>query len=854
MKTKSAYLKPESLTQSRSAWMVVPGLIGLAGVLFGAFLFINYDGAVGWNAGNFLLGASCLIFLIGSVAVLRILGAQRRELERLLEFRAFILENAEEGIFEVDGSGNVAINDGAEVVVRDGAQCRSLEEDLSRADRALKTLSTCGDVLVKAVNESSLLQEVCRIIVEERGYRLAWVGYAEHDQAKTVTPVAQWGFDKGYLESVGIVWADSERGRGPVGTAIRTGRPCVCNDTASDPVFGPWRADALKRGYASLVSFPLQTDSSVLGALNIYASEPDAFKEREFALLEKMANDLTFGIDALRSQRKAKQLAAAVEKSSDWILVTDNEGRIEYVNDAVEKMTGYSKEEVLGNTPRMFKSDWYDAAFYKEMWDTILSGETFVGILTNRKKNGALFEVFHTITPIKDQNGEITHFVATSKDLTTHKQLEERNYYLAYHDELTGLPNRSLFNDRVKQAIVSGERRGQYLGVLFIDIDRFHLINDVFGVALGDMLLKETGGRLSRWIREGDTVARLGSDEYAVLFNDMAKTEDLIFLLEELTEALSAPIAAGDEQTILTFSIGVAIYPNDAREADVLIQNADMACQLAKQEGGNSYRFFTPAMNVAAAEFVAMERRLKNALTNNEFVLHYQPYWDIHTKKMVGMEALIRWRSTDEGLVPPGKFIPVLEETGMINEVGQWVFETAIRQIKQWQENNLLVTPVSVNISIIQFRRNSLAATIKQILEETGVSPSLLTAEITESAFMEDTELTRATLGELREAGISVSIDDFGTGYSSLSYLKKLPVDNLKIDISFIRELGQDPDAETIVSAIITMAKALNLKTIAEGVETEEQWELLRSLGCDTVQGFYMARPLPVEDLENLIR
>ncbi len=727
------------------------------------------------------------------------------------------------------------------------------KEQLLKAEKVIQALSECNHAVIHLKDEVELLREICRIIVEVGGYRMAWVGYAEHDEAKTVLPIAKFGCDENYVESLGIVWADVERGRGPTGVTIRTGTPYVCNDILENPHFAPWREDALKRGYASSVVFPLRIEASVFGALNIYAQESGAFRGREFELLQQMANDLTFGINTLRSQQKMKQLATAVEKSSDWILITDKAGRIEYVNNAVGHITGYKKEEVLGKTPRIFKSGRYDEAFYRQMWETLLSGTTFVGILTNRRKDGELFEIFHTVTPLSDYNGEITHFVATSKDITEHKQLEQRINYLAYYDELTGLPNRSLFTDRVKQAIARGEHHGQSVGVLFLDIDRFHLINDVLGSGIGDMLLKETGRRLSEYVREGDTVARLGNDEYAILFNDMARPEDVIFLLQELTEVLSMPITTGGEHTVLTFSVGVSIYPDDTTDAEALLRNSDMACQRAKQGGGNTYLFFTAAMNTAASEFVVMERRLKSGLLHNEFILHYQPYWDVHTRKMVGMEALIRWQTREEGLIPPGKFIPVLEETGMIVEVGEWVFRTAIRQIREWLDRGYSVVPISVNLSLIQFRQKNLAATIKKILEECGVSPTLLIAEITESAFMEDLEYTGSTLRELRAAGLSVSIDDFGTGYSSLSYLRKLPVDNLKIDISFIRELGQDTDAEKIVSAIVTMARALNLKAIAEGVETEQQMQLLRFFGCDTVQGFYLSRPLPVQELEKLL-
>jgi len=553
-----------------------------------------------------------------------------------------------------------------------------------------------------------------------------------------------------------------------------------------------------------------------------------------------------------KAEKKMRTLSTAVQQSSDWILIADNSGTIEYVNDAVERITGYTKEEILGKTPEILKSGRHDTDFYKKMWDTILSGQTFTGILTNRKKSGELFEVYHTITPIKDNKGFITHFVATSKDITALKQMEKKINFLAYYDDLTGLPNKALFTDRLKQAIARTEHYEKCAGVLFIDIDRFHLINDTLGAHLGDVLLKEVANRLLEVVREGDIVSRFGSDEYAVALIDVSKSEDIIYILEKLIKTLSEPIKTAGEETVLTFSIGISVYPDDTVNVSTLTPNADMACQQAKQQGGNAWRFFTSGMNTAASEFIMMDKYMKNALKNDEFVLHYQPYWDCHTEKMVGMEALIRWQSKELGLVPPAKFIPVLEETGMITEVGEWVFRRAILQLKEWKDKGYSVLPVSVNLSVIQFRQHNLAEKVRNMMGEFGLSPSLLTAEITESAFMEDIEFSKSTLQEFRDIGMSISVDDFGTGYSSLSFLKRLPMDNLKIDISFIRELGKDPEANAIVSAIITMANTLNLKTIAEGVETEEQWKILRLMRCDTIQGFYFSRPLPAADVEKL--
>ena len=391
---------------------------------------------------------------------------------------------------------------------------------------------------------------------------------------------------------------------------------------------------------------------------------------------ERLVEVLSIGSDITErklAEKKMKKLSTAVEQSSDWILITDRDGRIEYVNDAVEQITGYKREEILNNTPRIFKSGKYDNKFYQEMWDTILSGQTFAGILTNRKKNGQPFEIYHTVTPIRDENGKITHFVATSKDITAMRQMEERINFLANYDDLTELPNKTLFTDRLIQAVSRAEYNEKSTAVFFIDIDRFHLINDALGLNVGDVCLKEIAKRLPRVVREGDIVARFGSDEFSLALIDLDKSEDVILILEDIREKLSEPIKADGEETILNFSVGISIYPDDSGNIKTVMQNADIACQKAREEGGNRYQFFTPDMNAKASEFISMERSLINAIQNDEYILHYQPYFDIRSRKMVGMEALIRWQSHDKGLVPPGSFITVLEKTGMIIDVGEWV-------------------------------------------------------------------------------------------------------------------------------------------------------------------------------------
>lgn len=581
-----------------------------------------------------------------------------------------------------------------------------------------------------------------------------------------------------------------------------------------------------------------------------YASTP--VRDEQGNILGAMVTfqDIT---ERKQSEEEMRKLSTAIEQATDWVVMTDRQGNIVYANRIVEEISGYDREELVGQTPKIFKSGRHDDAYYKEMWDTLLSGESFRGTLTNRKKSGELFYINHTITPLKDKAGNITHFLSTAKDITQEKILQDRINYLAFYDELTSLPNRTLFMDRLNQAISRSVFKQRIFAVLIIGLDRFKMINDSYGPEIGDDVLKEVAQRLSGSTREGDTVARLRSDEFGILLLDMAHSDDIILVIEKIKKNILEIMKVNGAEIVITPSIGIAMHPNDGNTSESLIQNAYIANSKAYEQGGNSYQFYAHGMNEKATEFMKIERHLYNALSNNEFVLYYQPYFDVMSEKIAGMEALIRWESPDMGFVSPGKFIPVLEETGMIKDVGDWIIGEACRQIGEWKQKGYAIVPVSVNFSSLQFQQKNLLEKIARLVNEYGISPEHFILEITESAFMHDIEFTRMILGKIKERGFAISIDDFGTGYSSLKYLKILPIDKLKIDISFVREIVTDPDSASLVTAIISMAHNLGLKTIAEGVETEDQWRILRILRCDMVQGFYKSRPLPPLELEKFL-
>lgn len=552
------------------------------------------------------------------------------------------------------------------------------------------------------------------------------------------------------------------------------------------------------------------------------------------------------------AEREMQKLMTAVDHAADWILITNREGSIEYINNAVVLISGYSREELIGQSPRIFKSGRHDNKFYKNLWETLLSGNTFLGILINRKKNGEIFELHYTITPLIDGQGTITHFVGTAKDITQQKLLEERLEYTAYYDPLTGLPNRTLFTDRLIRSLEIAKEQEKPVAVVAIDIDRFTMLNDNLGYRLGDELLNRVGKRLSDAISSECTVARFGADNFGMVISDVKHSEDVILCIEKIRNSVQKPFTIFQEEIILTLSMGISLFPNDGDTPEILMNNADIALSKAKAGGMNSYQFFTADMNIKTSEFVNLQRRLFNALKAHEYTMHYQPYFDISTRQMVGMEALLRWNNPELGFVSPGNFIPILEETGMIVDVGNWIIETVCRQIKEWMDKGFKhrIVPVFVNLSPVQFRQKNLMEKIFQTIRQTGIYPSFLGFEITETSIMEDIDFIGNLITGLKKAGISVHIDDFGTGYSSLSMLRSLPVDSLKIDLSFIRDLSNSPDDASIVITIISMAHNLNLKTIAEGVETEEQWNILRILKCDMAQGYYFSKPVSAQDVE----
>jgi PAS domain S-box-containing protein len=559
------------------------------------------------------------------------------------------------------------------------------------------------------------------------------------------------------------------------------------------------------------------------------------------------------------------KLSMAVEGASDWVLITDKNGTIEYVNSAIERMSGYQKEELIGQKPSIFKSDNHNELFYNELWETILSGRTFMAIISNRKKDGGLFDVFHTITPLKDSSGAITHFISTAKDMTAQKLLEEKIHNLAYYDELTGLPNRAFHLELMARAIEHAKRYGQKFGVLCIDLDNFKRINDSLGLSIGDMLLKTMADRLTSFLRNSDFTARSGQDETVEVLYRMGGDEFLVMLqniggqdaarvADRLLRELSRPCILNGRDVFITASIGISLYPDDGDDIDDLLKNADAAMYQAKEKGRNNYQFYSKSLSASVLEALTVENELRRAIDLDQFVLYYQPKLDASTRTICGMEALIRWFHPEKGMIMPGRFIPLAETSDLILPIGEFSLRTACQQVKLWQDSGFKPMNVAVNVSGRQFSQTNLIDVVNDALQFSGISPQYLDLEITEGTIMRNPEEAIRTLHILKDMGIQIAIDDFGTGYSSLNYLKQLPLDFLKIDQSFVRNVSSSHSDRAIIRAVIAMAHSLNLKVIAEGVETQEQLDFLRMHECDEMQGYLFSQPVAAEAFSELLK
>ncbi|MFV5214255.1 putative bifunctional diguanylate cyclase/phosphodiesterase [Azonexus caeni] len=601
-----------------------------------------------------------------------------------------------------------------------------------------------------------------------------------------------------------------------------------------------------------------------LGKLLIEKSGRD-FTTAERLALDIVAKNIGATLSRIRQasagkqlESRLRQLSRALDSSLNGVMITSStqlDHPIVYVNPAFEKITGYSASEVIGRSGRFLIGHDLQQRGLAAIREALRKRHQAHAILRNYRKDGSLFwnELF--IAPVRDESGSFTtHFVSIINDVSERIGYERQLEFHANHDPLTGLANRNLLNDRIAQAIVRARSDGMMTGLLQLGLDRFRWINDSLGHASANEVLKEVAQRLRECVRDTDTVARLAGDEFVIVIGRLTTTNELAGIANKILRLVNQPIPCADREIVVTASIGAAIYPGDGEQGDTLLRHADIAMHQAKAEERNSYRFFMPTTRASVIDRLSLEGDLRHAIAHDELVVHYQPLVELSGGTIIGAEALVRWQHPQRGLIPPDEFIPLAEESGLIIDIGEQVLRQVCRDLGRWRDSGLQAGRISINLSARQFRRDGLAASIHRSLTESGIGGRQLAFEVTESVVMHDLEHTAQVLTEIRELGASISLDDFGTGYSSLAYLRRLPIDILKIDRSFVRDLHLEPDAAAIAHAVIAMAHKLGLGVVAEGVECAAQLALLREFDCEEGQGFLFSRPLPPEQYAIILK
>ena len=555
----------------------------------------------------------------------------------------------------------------------------------------------------------------------------------------------------------------------------------------------------------------------------------------------------------LEVESRLRQAATVFESSNEAIIITDAESRIQAVNRAFVKISGFTTDEVVGRNPSLLKSGRHDDAFYDTLWQSLTRTGQWQGEIWNRRKNGEVYPAWESISSVCDEDGRVLNYVAVFSDISALKEAEKQLHELAHHDPLTGLANRLLFSFQLEQAIERARRHGNRIALLFLDLDRFKIVNDTLGHAIGDKLLQSVAARIKANVRADDFVARLGGDEFVVLAEDFSRPEDVAPLAGKLIDALCEPVSIDDALVATAVSIGISVYPDDAANGEDLFKMADSAMYHAKECGRHNYQFYRAEFTTQAFEYLALQSQLRQAIDRGEFVLYYQPQVSLGDGHINAVEALIRWQHPERGLLPPDAFLQVAEETGLIQPIGEWVLRTACAQLKAWSGQGMPAMRIAVNISARELLHGHLVGRIRDAVARVGLAGTELSLdlEITENLQRAGEPVLQA-LGELRDLGIGVCIDDFGTGYSSLNLLRHLPVDTLKIDKSFMSDIAQDEDSRSVVQAILALGRSLRLKVVGEGVETQAQLAFLREHGCDFAQGYLFSEPVPAEQVVGL--
>jgi len=721
------------------------------------------------------------------------------------------------------------------------------------------TLSRINHAIVHINNETELFNELCNATVEFRSLSMAWVG-VNRELDRRIVVIAMAGEHLEYLQDINIS-TDSEvqEGKGPTGVAYREGKVVTANQLSLDKKAKPWLDRIKSSNWESSCAIPIFRNKQSFAVLNVYSKIANYFSDEIVRLLTELGTDLTFALDAIdretarQKAEKGLELSAKVfAQSQEGIIITDSQNLIISVNSAFTRITGYSSDEVKGKNPKLLSAGLQKTDFYQAMWEGIEADNYWQGEIWNRRKNGEIFPEWMTVSVVKDKQGNIDNYISIFSDISQHKESEAQIEHMAHYDPLTDLPNRILLKAHVDRELAAAERNKLQFALLFLDLDHFKNINDSLGHSIGDKLLVEVAQRLKKIVRDEDTVSRLGGDEFNIL---LPKTnfKGAALVADKVVKAMSKAIDIEHNYLHISVSIGIGLFPDNGLDYETLYKNADTALYQAKDKGRNQYQFFTEEMQILTMRRIEIESHLRHAVEKNELVLFYQPQLNAKSKKIIGAEALLRWVHPEWGMVSPVEFIPVAEDTGLIIPIGDWVLEQAIAQAKQWHDDGDEIG-IAVNLSLAQFNESLLFDKVKGLLERFSLDAHYLELELTESIAMKNAEAAIEITQQLSSLGVQLSIDDFGTGYSSLSYLQRFSVHKLKIDQSFSFKMVENKETENIVNAIISLAKSLNLKTIAEGVETVEQLNMLIEKDCDEIQGYYFSRPVPADEFERLLK
>ncbi len=723
-----------------------------------------------------------------------------------------------------------------------GAIERALQQKRQR-ERAAHVIAGQNEILkgiAMGAPLSSTLESIVRLIESQAGDMLCSILIVDGEVMR-----------HGAAPSLPAEWNAAIDGQlhgpkaGSCGTAVWRAADVIVTDIKRDPLWADYRDAALAHGLRACWSRPVfATDRRILGTFAMYYTEKRGPTADEDQLVAVAVGLAAVALEQAETTHRMQIAVQALENIADGVMILDDEFHILQVNPAFERILDESEENVKGAVPDSLRQDGLYPTLGADVKAALNSVGHWQGEIQGRRRDGEQFPALLNVS-----RAAPNRIIATFSDISVSRDYENRLAFLSQHDSLTQLANREQFSARIASAITNARRSRGSIGVLMLDLDNFKQVNDTLGHDAGDRLLRSIAARLRDVVRDDDMVARLGGDEFGILLGDVETPNDCVGLVQRLFESLREPILLRGHEMYVTCSIGISLYPQDGALVQSLLSNADVAMYRAKEQGRDTYQFFSAEMNAHALDTLIIANGLRTALANNEFVLYYQPRFDIRTRELAGVEALIRWRHPEKGLLPPGMFIPIAESTGMIGAIGEWALDEACRQSVEWRGQGHEVC-VAVNLSARQFRSGNLVERIDKALRDSGLESSALSLEITESMLVGDSVEVIETLKKLSMRGLRIAVDDFGTGYSSLSYLKRFPINDLKIDRAFVMGLPDDENDAAIVRAIVAVAKSLGMRTVAEGVETEEQLMFLKSLDCDEVQGYLLGKPVPPDEVK----